>query len=112
MTQAPTPRRQTGPAAPTRCPPWRVRELLAQFEAARTSLASQTLIIVGGRRELDFLEVGRVVGLDPAREPGALHRLAAKVIERLDAQLPGAEMEHHQVPLVAVGRDEQVEALG
>src|SRR5439155_24059628 len=53
------------------------------------SLTRQTLVVIGGAGELDFLELGRVVGLDPAGEPGALHRLGAQVIERLDAQLPG-----------------------
>ena len=82
-----------------------------QRQRASRSLACQALVVVGGRRELDFLELGRVVGLDPAGEPGALNRLRAQVIERLDAQLPGAEVEHHQVPFVDVGGDEQVQRL-
>src|SRR3546814_21168540 len=48
-------------------------------------------------------------GLDAAREAGALDGLGAQVIERLDAELPGAEVEHQEVPLVDVGGDEEIE---
>src|SRR6188768_4172841 len=76
-----------------------------------TSLAGEAFLVVGLRGELDPRQVGGVVGLDPAGEPGALHALAAQVVERLDALLPRLEVQHPQVPFVDVGRDEQVEAL-
>src|SRR5690606_7536722 len=48
---------------------------------------------------------------DAAGEARALHALGAQVVERLDALLPRLEVQHHQVPLVDVGRNEKVEAL-
>src|SRR4051812_9855059 len=53
------------------------------------SLARETFVIVR-RLQLDLPKVGRVVGLDPAGEAGALHRLGAQIIEAFDAELPGA----------------------
>src|SRR5690606_7026763 len=44
-------------------------------------LAGQTLVVVGAL-ELIHRGFGGVVGLDPAREAGALHRFRAEVIER------------------------------
>src|SRR3712207_2159418 len=75
----------------------------------RASLAGQTFVVIRGGGERDFLQLGRVVGLDPAGEARALDGLGAQVIERLDAELPGAEVEHEEVPFVDVGRDERSE---
>src|SRR5882672_8121820 len=74
-------------------------------------LAGQAFIIVSAL-QLDLAKVGRVVRLDSAGEAGALDRLGAQIIEAFDAELPGAIMEHQQVPFVDVGRDEQVQRLG
>jgi hypothetical protein len=76
---------------------------------ATGSLARQALVIVL-RLDLDLAQVGRVVGFDAAGEARALHGLGAEIVERLDAQLPGAEVEHQQVPFLDIGRDEQVQA--
>src|SRR5690349_168686 len=47
------------------------------------SLTREALVIVGRRGELDFLELGRVVGFDAAGETGALNGLRTQVVERL-----------------------------
>src|SRR3546814_4631420 len=51
-----------------------------------------------------------VVGLDPAREAGALDRFRAEIIERFDAEFPRAIVEHEQVPFLDIGGDEEVQA--
>src|SRR3546814_6173265 len=71
-------------------------------------MAGQTLVIIGGR-EFELRGLGRVVGLDPAREAGALHRFRAAIIERLDAEFPRAIVEHEQVPFLDIGGDEEVQ---
>src|SRR3546814_4186704 len=51
----------------------------------------------------------RVVGLDAAGKPSALDSFRPEVIERLDAHFPCSVVEHQQIPLFDVGRDEQVQ---
>src|SRR3546814_5785876 len=60
---------------------------------------------------LDLAEVDRVVRLDPARESRALDGFGPQIIERLDAKLPRAEVEHQQIPFLDIGGDEEVEGL-
>src|SRR5690606_27505961 len=78
-----------------------------------TLLAGEAFLVVGlaTGAELVLGRIGGVVRFDAAREPRTLHALGAQVVERLDALLPRLEVQHHQVPLVDVGRNEQVEAL-
>src|SRR5690606_16181870 len=90
---------EQGAARPSRASPCRL-------------LAGEAFLVVGLLgRQLVLRGCGGVVGLDAAGEACALHALAAQVVQRLDALLPGLEVQHHQVPLVDIGRYEQVEAL-
>src|SRR6185369_8001638 len=79
----------------------------------QTSLTRQTFLVIGlpTGAEFDARGVGGVVRFHSAGEPGALDRLRAEIVERLDPLLPRLEVEHQQVPLVDVGRDVEVEAL-
>src|SRR5205085_2243650 len=77
----------------------------------RRLLTGQAFVIIGAL-QLDLAQVRRVVGLDAAGEARALHGLGAEIIEAFDAELPGAVVEHQQVPFVDVGRDEQVQRGG
>ncbi len=79
-----------------------------------TSLTCQAFVIIGRFCGRESRTWARSIVLSASTPPlpakaGALHRLRAEVIERLDAQLPGAEVEHQQVPLFHIGRDEQVQ---
>src|SRR3546814_9190457 len=74
-------------------------------------LAGQALVVIGALgREFEFRGLGGVVGLDPAREAGALDRFRAEIIERFDAEFPRAIVEHEQVPFLDIGGDEEVQA--
>src|SRR5678816_2818458 len=67
-------------------------------------LAGQAFVVfvlVSVRRERFLRPGARVVGFD-AREPGALHALAAAVVQRLHAAFPRRPVQHQQVPLVDV----------
>src|SRR5690606_24645582 len=76
------------------------------------SLAGEAFLVVGLLGGQFVLRgFGGVVRFDAAGEARALHALGAQVVERLDALLPRLEVQHHQVPLVDSGREEQVEAL-
>jgi hypothetical protein len=50
------------------------------------------------------LRSGVLSASTPPGEAGALDGLGAQIVEALDAQFPGAEVEHQEVPFVDVGR--------
>ena len=79
-------------------------------ERLTKSLTGQTLVIVGAF-DLELGRVDRVVGFHAARKTGALHALRPQIIKRLDAQFPGTEVEHEQIPFFHISRDEQVQRL-
>ena len=55
--------------------------------------------------------IGRIVGFHAASKAGALHALRPQVIERFDALFPCLEVQHHQVPFVDIGGDEEIQRL-
>src|SRR3546814_3886172 len=93
-----------------RSPAWTPDQVRGD-EGGAALMAGQTLVIIGGR-EFELRGLGRVVGLDPAREAGALHRFRAEIIERLDAELPREIVEQEQVPFLDTGGVEEVMRRG
>src|SRR3546814_5952854 len=75
-------------------------------------LAGQALVVIGALgREFEFRGLGGVVGLDPAREAGALDRFRAEIIERFDAEFPRAIVEHEQVPFRSEEHTSELQSL-
>ena len=76
---------------------------------ARALLAGQAFFVVGLLRcHRAAVDVGFVVF---AGEAGALHGLGAAIVQALYATLPRHPVQHVQVPLIDIARDEDVERL-
>src|SRR3546814_17055559 len=75
-------------------------------------LAGQALVVIGALgREFEFRGLGGVVGLDPAREAGALDRFRAELLERFDAEFRRAIWETEQVQFLDIVGGEAGQAL-